>query len=279
MLSQCKGPGEVQAEILMSRQNFKGSFLVVEGDDDSRFWTFRIQPTSCEIVIGGSKPAVIGGISKLDHSKFTGALGVIDDDFDSLENSIPVSQNLISTDTHDLETLLLRSTALDKLLAEYGDRVRIRAFEQAQNKTVIQALLERGLPFGRLRWLSVKLQLAIAFDKLPPQRFLDNATWTLDESALIKAASQLAQLTEQKLTDQLAALPEADPWQICHGHDLIDILVIGLSGVLGNSQPGRKKIASALRLGADTQELNNTRLWQGIRDWQTRNSPYLVLKS
>ena len=54
-LAALKGPAEVEAEILMSRTAFDGAFLVVEGDDDSRFFRSRVDDLACEIVIAGGK--------------------------------------------------------------------------------------------------------------------------------------------------------------------------------------------------------------------------------
>lgn len=278
-LSRLKGPGEVEAEILMSRQTFKGSFLIVEGDDDSRFWRFRIHKTECEIVIGGGKPAVKGGISRLDQRGFKGALGIIDDDFDSLASIPPGSSNLISTDSHDLETMLLRSSAFEKLLAEHGNPSRIRAFEFKNGKTVREALLERGSPFGQLRWLSARKQMGISFKELIPRRFVDSSNWILNKVDLIStAANQPINLSADELARELDLLPVADPWLVCHGHDLIDLLAIGFERVLGNSKPGRDGISSFLRGAIDTRELATTHLWTGIQGWESANPPYIVLK-
>lgn len=102
--------GDVVAELLMSRSAFSGSLLVLEGDDDVKFWKARTPGhRECQFVIAGSKPTVSGAVAIADTLKQTGILGVVDDDYDSLlELPIP-SANLVRTETRDLETLLLSS--------------------------------------------------------------------------------------------------------------------------------------------------------------------------
>lgn len=153
-----KDPGKIEAELVMRRAVHPGSFLIVEGPEDRRFWTPRVAPlATCELVVGDGKRNVEGAVIRLDKRGFAGALGVVDDDYDRPQGRPLPSANLLATDAHDLECLLLRSPALDGVLAEYADPERIRRFEHSQGTRVREALLDRGLPFGRLRWLSAPL--------------------------------------------------------------------------------------------------------------------------
>jgi len=129
--------------------------LLLEGEDDHRFWDRRVSQ-GCELVIGDGKQNVEGAVRRLDTRRFSGALGIVDADFDRLQGRALPSPNLLATDAHDLECVLLRSPALDGVLAEYGDRAKIRRFEATQGGTVRDALLARGLIFGRLRWLALR---------------------------------------------------------------------------------------------------------------------------
>ena len=78
-----KNPGTLAAEIKMTRTNHNGSFLVVEGIDEVRFWTPRLL-ADCEIVNGEGKPNVLGAVHRLDTMKFDGVLGIVDSDYDPL---------------------------------------------------------------------------------------------------------------------------------------------------------------------------------------------------
>lgn len=278
-LSELKDPSTVEVEILMSRENFAGSFLVVEGEDDSRFWRTRADGTACEIVIGGGKPAVVEGIRRLDRRAFRGALGVVDADFDRADARPLDSHNLVTTHDHDLETVLLRTSALDRILVEHGEPAKIARFEAEAGMSVRDALFARALPFGRLRWLSRREELALPLADLSHRRFVGEHPWHVDESALLQFAAENCRRAAETLRAQLHALPCCEPWSLCQGHDLVKILVIGLRKALGSLKPqvGHDTIAALLRAGAQEHELAHTHLWRGVRTWERANAPFRVL--
>jgi len=277
VIPSLKGPGEVEAEILMTRQAFAGAFLVLEGPDDSRFWSSRLVANQCEIVIAGGKPAVVGGVGRLDARRFRGAVGVVDDDCDRLLGNASGSANLIRTDVRDLECILVRSGAFNKVLAEFGEPRKIARFV-ASGRDIRNVLVELALPLGRLRWYSYQAGVGVDFRKLIAQRFVDEASWTFDEDALLDAASaQPGVPVRASLVADLNALISADVWQVCHGHDLIDLLGLGLARVLGNKNPGRERIGSVLRSGLDNTELRGLQIHRDLRQWEVSNAPYRVL--
>ena len=279
-LNAYKDSGVIETEIIMMRQLHTGSFLIIEGEDDHKFWTSRIASGHCELIIGNGKPNVEGALERLDRRSFQGALGIVDDDFDSLQGRQRSSLNLIMTDAHDLECMLLRSTALERVLAEFGNRKKIQDFERIYDCTVRDALLERGLEFGRLRWLVLRKGWNIPFSHLKPQRFMNQASWNVCINRL--HAETIALILSEDITDlntELESLPSADPWSLCQGHDLVSILRIGLLKVLGNLKvsKGVNDIASMLRSAFDDQELQSSHLGTAIHCWEKANQPYRVI--
>jgi len=261
----------------MTRQAHKGSFLVLEGPDDSRFWESRVPQTLCEIVIGGCKHSVIGAVQVLDRQAFTGVVGLVDDDCDRLRSISSPSPNIVYADTRDLEGLLLRSPAFFKILAEYGDRRKIERFE-AQGEPVREALIRRALPLGRLRWLALVLGVEIDFKNLGVKRFLDTKTWTFDEHALMSIASQQSKILHlTQLQAEISKLTFSYPWLVCRGHDLVQMLGFGLEHVLGNRNPGEKSIGALLRAGLEEPEFTALQVYRDLRDWESANSPYRIL--
>ncbi len=273
MLHGHKSPGTLVAEIKMSRRSHEGAFLLVEGRDDIRFWKSRCHAT-CELIDGEGKPNVIGGIQQLDTEQFPGALAVVDTDYDLPTRPRVESGNLLYTDAHDLECLLCRSSALDRVLAEHGALAKIQQFELA-GVDVRTALLERTLVFGRLRWAASHARPAIALREIAVQRFVDENTWAVDAEKLLRQAAPNVRAIEGRL----AQLPEADPWYIARGHDMVQILRIGLRRVLGDL-PARIKandIAGFLRVGMSPEALRGTGLGAGLHSWQAANQPYSIL--
>jgi Protein of unknown function (DUF4435) len=276
-LSKHKGPGDVVSEIIMSRTGFTGcSFLIVEGDEDSRFFKGRVAKNTCEIVIAGAKTAVEGSIQKLDALHFRGALGICDDDCVSLNGVPQISPNLLCTEARDLDTWLIRSPALERLLAVYGDGPTIDAFE-SNNGPIRDNLIRIALPFGRLRWLSIRNGLGISFDSLKPLRFV-KSKWSFNPDDLFDAAAQQINTTSSTLRALTDALPAADPWLVCQGHDLMHILALGLrDGPLARRNLGSDHIGSVLRAALDDSHWLASRLAMDIRQWESRNVPFRVL--
>jgi hypothetical protein len=278
MIAALKDAGEVVSEVLMTRQVHRGSFLLLEGPDDSRFWEPRVLEKHCELVIGGCKTSVVRAVQTLDRQRLRGVVGMVDDDCDRLRAVPPASTNLVSTDARDLEGVLLRGSAFFQVMAEYGDRAKVSAFE-ALGTTVRQALLELALPIGRLRWLAMVLGADVNFRRLRHLDFVDKQTWRLDEATLLREVAKQDKLPAQPLLqEELAKLSCDDPWQVCHGHDLVAILGIGLSTVLGHHDPGPAKIGAVLRAGLTPQEFAALQLHQDLRAWECANQPYRVLK-
>ena len=273
-----KTPDTLVAEIRMHRMSHDGSFLIVEGNDDVRFWTSR-HHASCELVDGEGKRNVVGGIQRLDATNFAGVLGIVDSDYDPLNGMDVESENLLVTDAHDLECLLCRSSALDKVLAEYGNRAKIEKFESETGADVRTGLLERALVFGRVRWAAVR-DPVIDLGEFRIRRFMDEDTWSVSSEESICNASCDSPEVALALMHRISDLPEADPWYVVHGHDMVEILRIGLRRVLGKipASTGVKEIGRLLRAAMNREDLQETRLWTDIRGWEAANRPYTILR-
>ena len=274
-----KTSGTLVAEVKMSRMSHDGAFLVVEGRDDVRFWRTR-RHASCELVDGEGKKNVLGCISRLDSESFKGALGIVDNDYDSLMGVHFESRNLLATDAHDLESLLCRSSALDAILAEYGSPSKIARFESTAGVDVRTGLLERALVFGRLRWATMRHEPTVSLDRIKVPRFVDENTWNVDREGLIRAAVGADSPDGAcELASRIARLPEADPWYVVRGREMIEILRIGLRRVLGDirASVGYDDLARVLRVAMSRDDLEATKLGAGMRAWGVENHPYAVI--
>ena len=280
-LIEAKTPCIIANEIIMSRVLFEGSFLLVEGPDDFKFWQTRICEGRCEVIVTEGKPNLIGAIENLNDRLFPGALGIIDDDGDSLESNRTNIESLVATDGHDLECLLINSPALERgVLAELGNVTRIQQFKSQTGQSVRDRLLENGLVFGRLRWLSKRLDWQLNFDALKPERFMDRESWSVNFENLIEiAVEQQAKIKSDEVIDLIANLPYADPWLVCQGHDLLEILRIGLLNAIGEMKAsyGKMYVAGLLRAAFHDTHLAATQLYKDIRAWEQSNPPHKIL--
>ena len=272
--------GHVAAEVVMLRTHdpkHTGSFLVLEGLDDVKFWKPRCY-NDCLLVDGNGKGNVVRGLRRLDEIGVKGALGVVDSNHDYLAGKALPSSNLVATDAHDLECLLCRSSALDAVLAKFGDQDKISRFADEHGMDVRAALLDRGLVFGRIRWAVSELEPGI---RLPNVRhFVEKRTWALNDEGLVRETAKLNDgVDANAIRCRIDALPPADPWHVVRRHDLVLLLVVGLREVLGTlpSTKGVGDIADALRRKMSLEDLKATRLWHDMRQWESSNEPFLVL--
>ena len=286
-LLECKTPGEVVAEIRMTRLARDNPFLIVEGPADLRFWRVW-RDERCEVVIAGGRPGVETVVKKSDEHDWKGVIGVLDDDWDTAEGRVLPSSNLVATDAHDLEAMLLRAGGLRRLLYEHGDERRVKRLEDGEGRGVDQALLARGEVFGRLRWANQRrspdLRIPVSQQVLKSLHpFVPLQSWEVDEPRLLDfAARHCSSGSREALQSEIAALPPADPWTVCNGHDLVSLLALGLRCALGDHPASRMtdaRLHCDLRLAADGRDLEQTGLWRDIRAWELRSPPYRVLKA
>ncbi len=275
-----KDAGALEAEVRMTRSVHSGAILIVEGPDDARFWGGLVDTGACELVIAEGKVNATGAITRLDNSGFAGALALVDDDRDSLLGRGPLSDNLIRTDAHDLECVLLRSPALGRVLAELGDDAKLTRFVQTSGKPVRAALLDKGCLFGRVWWAAELIGHPIEHGIRQVQRYVRQQDWEIDEqqfwAAVVSGAQEPA---AAGLRDAAAALPDADPWFVARGHDLVAILRIGLKRALGNirNSVGPARISQLLRVAFQLEDLDACELGKRIREWEWRTQGFAIL--
>lgn len=272
-------------KIRLLRSTFSGTLLLVEGSSDKIFYQRFVDKHACELVCVSGKPSsklrVIGVLEILEKSSFQGVLAIVDADFDRLETSPPNSLNLLYTDSHDLETMLLDSPALDKVITEFGSQEKIAKF----NRDVRTALLEAGMSVGYLLWVSQCDGLNMTFDGITFSKFVDDRTLQIDELKLIrevKNKSQALSLKDEELQQRLTnkRSNSHDRWQVCCGHHLVEILSLGLRKAIGSNKAADVEPHSLernLRLAYEEVYFRKTRLYSDMITWESNNQPFQVL--
>lgn len=275
---------DIANNIRMTRTQHAGTFLIVEGDIDMRVYRRFINEIQCMLIPAHGKDNAINALSILEKNNFNGVLAIVDSDFWKLDSIQPNSSNLFITDTHDLEGMLLFSDALEKVLSEFGSTNKIKKL----SKPVRNILLECALPIGFFRWLSspTKDNLFLKFRELSFENFVDKKTLIVDIDILIKevkANSQNSTLDENAIKHKITLLRNVgyDPWQVCSGHDLIQILSIGLRNIFGNNKArtiSAEVVDGILRIAYEYLHFCQTQLHNSIKYWEKANPSFKVLK-
>jgi len=276
-------PNEIANEIRQMRSELNEAFLVVEGIVDKRIYNQLVDEEICKIHVSYGKQNAICILDILEKDNFDGILAIVDADFDRLEKRNLDRTNLFMTDTHDLETMIIKSPALEKLLGEYG------SINKISNKDVRQILIDSGIHIGYLRWVSEREKLSLKFEGLSFVHFIDNNTLIINVKLMIanvinKSVINKSQRHDlnidilQKSMIQLSNLNN-DPWDTCCGHDFTEILSFGLRKTLGTNNANDVKleqIEKILRLSYEKAYFLSTQLYRSLKDWETNNRLFRI---
>lgn len=291
-------PHRVANTIRMQRSQYKGSFLLVEGEKDKTIYKRFVDNSLCRIQAPfqtDNKNNIIKVADILSEGDFSGALAIIDADFLVLENDMPENANILLTDTHDLETMLIQSAGFDKLTDEFISEKRMSEFV-SQRGNIRDELAEMGKELGLLRWLSYRRSYQLTFNGLDFKKIIcvktftpcsrDKIIRTVKNNTISKASAELRTekygINEETIRTEMEALEKlhGDIWHICCGHDLISMLSVGLRRVLGNynaKDVDSEIIERELRLAYESVYFRETDLFKTIQLWEVNNSPFKIL--
>lgn len=273
----------IASTIRLLRDEFSGAVLVVEGGTDATFFR-RLVNNDCQIIPAHGKEKALKVIEMLDSEDFRGVIAIVDADCWHVENIHPSSTNILLTDSHDVETMILTSPALDKVLGEFSSQQKVSTFREKNNKDVRTAILDVGMPIGCIRWASLRLNFALDFEGLSFSKFIsarENLAIDVERLVTIVLSRSGARVTAtdlRTLAEELTNMVH-DPWQICCGHDLVHILSIGLRSLFGTNDASKVSpdtLEKVLRLAYEPSYFQVTELFDAIVIWQ-QETGYLVL--
>ena len=279
-------PHDIANAVRMMRSQCPGAFMIVEGDTDARVYGRFVDKAHCEVIPAHGKDNALIAVKLLEKGRYRGILAIVDSDFWKLEDVTPDMEQVMVTDTHDLETMILLSDALEVVLNEFGSAKKMEKI----GRPVRDALLKAGLPIGYFRWMSSSKMdnLLLNFSKL---RFsavitMQGKILVTDIDSLIsevKTVSHNIMPDPREIRARLLSLLEDnryDPWHVCSGHDLVHILTIGLREAFGGRSAKNmtyEVIDRILRIAYTYEEFGRTDLYASIKEWEKKNTGYKVL--
>jgi len=267
-------PADIANEISMKRSLFDGSFLVVEGVTDSRLYGKFVDKNECDIVVAHSKDNVRMSVREIFRRRNDRKIiGIIDSDADRLKGIVH-GRPLFVTDCRDVESLMIKSRALENVLSEYGDANRIDTFTERYGE-IRDVILASCYPLGILMYISDVNNHGLSFKDPDHASFLNRGNLKADIDAMLDSLlsqSPHSRVTKEELEMQLEneLNEERDPWDVCRGHDMVAVLTMGLRDIFGgyNSQFIRSGgVAGALRLAYDKETFRATRLFKDTTEW------------
>ena len=273
-------------EVLLIRDSYGGPVLLLEGDNDGKLFSrFLIDP-DIHIIPAWGKENVIEAVTILESCEnVRGFLGIVDADFGHVDGSLPDSRNIVATDDHDLEMMIVKTKAFCAVLSELGSKDKIENYLSEHG--IRNDLLKKSMVVGHLRHLSLSGSLHLDFDKLKFESFVDRGSLDVDIDELIRLVCESNAIPKVRREDVHLRLlrtleyDDWDPYQICCGHDFVTIFCIALRKVLGSLSGGDanpKKIGVHLRLAYDSSDFNRTRLYSDTKKWSEENLGFEIFE-
>ncbi len=264
---------DISNTISMMRTAFDGTILVVEGITDMRLYGRFTNHEKSEIIIAHSREKVVQSVTENSgRRKDTKILGITDADLDRMRGK-NVKPPLFVTDYRDSESTMISSEALKRVLWEYGDKDKIEAYERTHGP-ILDKAMEAAYPLGLLMFISDKRGYKLSFKDLNFRAFIDK-NMKCDLKLMINEVlnnSRYRSVDFSTLMNQLKdEISKNRPFsEVCRGHDLVDVLVIGFRDIFGAynaSKMNEGGLGGALRLSYDDSDFVKTNLYKDTSAW------------
>lgn len=278
------------------------AIVIVEGDViDPLIYQGLFDTSHCQIVSAFGKQNALRSIAILTKEGFSGAIAIVDDDFDTLNGSKIQAENVVSTDTHDIENLIINSPALDKYLLYLMPQDKHK-FHVQFTKETRQVVVSLSIPLGDLRWHFSRQQIKIDFSEINFRNFIDAKGRTINIRIVIREVltkNKDCPLKEEEIHAHIQEKLKADKnhwWLVCQGHDLVKVLCILLPTLLAAYAPKDKaeqkkffesiqemietenKIIKHLAMCYEKSEFEKTVMYSRIAQWENKNAPFSLMR-
>jgi len=277
---------EIADEIRMRCTYDSGPFLLVEGSSDVTFFKCRMNINIEYIIPTFGWQNLTNAMSLLQADGFQKILGVIDLDYRGIINYPNLPKNIVITDDHDIETMMLNSPAFTKVIKSKSSSGKIKTYpngiEGVRNK-----ILQLGIPIGSLRFYSALKGGEYSFDKMNFDKFIDRKSLLFLSDKFVSHMQGIHQNNSSISTSILSiAMDKAnnitlfsDSFRLCSGHDLMEILAIGLKSVWGtydSREISKKSLEDAFGLAYSRDLFARTTLFREIEGWFCSNGCTLI---
>lgn len=266
-------PKRIYEEAKMQFRSTKKITLVVEGLSDVRLFGKWVDPKLARVIEVSGKRRVLSVHACAAERGETFVAAIVDLDFDRLTGRVKLADlgdRIVYVDfagkadmlSHDMETVLVRSKALDHLLLQEG--------LQNESDKIRQGLQSCGAEIGSIRAAGEEIYARTGRSPfrgeivIPWELVFDANTIRIDSTQLLKSLVD----PSLSLGDEVQRLAEkargaaGNDWELCCGHDLTEMLALVIESRLRRLQRNRRisniEIEKNLRLAFDRSMLAST---------------------
>lgn len=285
MISIFRGarPAEICTEIRMLRQKHKGTFVLLEGAGDWKRLEKFLDPNTTLAIPCHGKNNVLETIDIVQDRGFEDCLGLVDADFDRINNLSIENDDIIFSNFHDFDMDLMSTEATTEYCHKYGTKQIIE--NNGGMKTIIDSIITELKPLSSLRYANEKKKLEYSLSDIEIESFFDGHT--IDVDAMIDAVSfgkfdthECRSALKGHIVQYVDA--ELELWQLTNGHDLAAALGIALRARIGNRtefQTQKKQMEADFRSAFDWPHLHASGLAAKISSWQTSRGHAAILRA
>ncbi len=301
-------PDEIRGMIETMEMTYPGMggkvFVITEGPYDLEVYDRCFDTETCILRIANSKENVCEIVESICAQKASSTadkpeedakrdechiIGIIDRDYSLFDTTCKDQQNIFRTDTHDLETMLVASGALENVI----DHVEMNALPQTfsqkaygslRHGNLRAALTRAGRYLGMAVFVNNQGGFNITFKHINCKkrdmfsRFINAEALECDIKALKKVILEKNSERGEDFMDAFERIIRESggyyfeyPWHICRGHDLICILVRDLNlrySLRDGTQMGGRDLERLLRRHYHEVYFAETDLCRAIHRWE-----------
>lgn len=272
-------PESIANEIMMDRR-FGGVYVLLEGVSDNRFFKkFLDQRAARQRVTHGFEKA-LAVIRLLRERQYTGHfMTILDADFRRIEGGPPADECVLLTDHHDLEMMLIESSAWQQVLDLHASEQKLNRFQES--RPLKDTLFSLATTIACLRLVNARKNLGLRFKAKKPTQPMDYHKFVNKDDLTLQGQrelitffldfSQKQALDIDELAAQIDALPteKLDLRELCNGHDVIQLLHLALRKAVGSIQNVSPVALEAdFLLAYDSQDFQKTQLFAALKAWE-----------
>jgi hypothetical protein len=268
---------EIANEIRMRSLYDRGPFILVEGSSDAIFFSYHMTANIENIIPTFGWERMFDVIVSLPTELQDKTIGLIDLDYRDIVRTRPKPANVFTTDSHDLETMMFSSNAFQKVLIHKSSKQKVKAYPSG-SRGVKKAIIKLAKFIGYVRFYSQYKGKHYSFDEMHIEKFIRRNDLCFSES---KFTSHLRSNNPQNSSipnkilkpcivecNKVAILN--NPYMLCCGHDLMEIMAIGLKSMWGSfsaREISGKLLEDSFMLAYTCGMFSQTNLFRQISDW------------
>ena len=276
------------ANAIMLESSYPNYYLLVEGAKDSKLYKkfFNKEQVRIKETFGCNKLQECLDI--LEERGYEKCVGIIDRDFHEILNTAPVKDNLFIVDYHDIEVVMINSTAFEYVLNVYTSQEKIKEFEESKGESLLNIIFELSNRIGFLKLANKMYDLGLVFkpksvdgkqiayhkfisdklDFLGIDKMIDKIIdYSCSKSSSIKSKDAIVEKYNELANNSYSRN------HLSNGHDISNILFIFLKKTVRSTNKmlsDFNSIEDSLILAYDMNEFRKTNLYNEISNFAKR---------